>query len=94
MGDRPTEAGWQLFTTLVRFDTVSHGHFKCNRRRIVDYPNLWAYTRELYQRPGVADTVKLDHVKRHYFLTHPQINPTRIIPAGPIIDWDEPHGRD
>lgn len=93
-GDRITEADWRLFTTLVRFDAVYVGHFKCNIRRVVDYPRLWAYTRELFQVPGVADTVNLDHIKRHYYTSHPQINPTGIIPAGPAIDFERPHGRD
>jgi putative glutathione S-transferase len=93
VGDRITEADWRLFTTLVRFDAVYVGHFKCNLRRLVDYPNLWAYARELYQIPGVSGTVNLDHIKRHYYTSHPMINPTRIIPAGPVIDFDEPHGR-
>ncbi|WP_417524746.1 glutathione S-transferase family protein [Marinovum sp.] len=94
MGDRLTEADWRLFTTLVRFDHVYHGHFKCNRARIVDYPNLWAYTRELYQMPGVAETVNFDHIRRHYHYSHDTINPHRIIPIGPEIDFDAPHGRD
>ena len=93
MGDTLTEADWRLFTTLVRFDKVYHTHFKCNRRRIVDYPNLWAYTRELYQFPGVADTVHFDHIVRHYHYSHDNINPHRIIPINPVIDFDEPHGR-
>ncbi|CTQ33774.1 glutathione S-transferase family protein [Jannaschia rubra] len=93
-GDRLTEADWRLFTTLVRFDTVYYGHFKCNRRRIVDYPNLWAYTRELFQHPGVAGTVDLDHISRHYHFSHDTINPHRIVPVGPDIDWTAPHGRD
>ena len=93
MGDRITEADWRLFTTLIRFDTVYHGHFKCNRRRIVDYPNLWGYTRELYQWPGVAETVNLDHIARHYHYSHESINPHRIVPIGPILDLDAPHGR-
>lgn len=92
-GDQITEADWRLFMTLVRFDPVYVGHFKCNLRRIVDYPNLWGYTRELYQQPGVRDTVSFDHIKTHYYATHPTINPTGIVPVGPIIDWDEPHGR-
>lgn len=92
-GDRITEADWRLFMTLVRFDPVYVGHFKCNVKRIVDLPNLWAYTRDLYQQPGVADTVSIDHIKTHYYTTHPSINPTRIVPVGPAIDWDEPHGR-
>lgn len=93
MGDTLTEADWRLFTTLVRFDKVYHTHFKCNRRRIVDYPNLWAYTRELYQFPGVAGTVHFDHIVRHYHYSHDNINPHRIIPINPVIDFDEPHGR-
>lgn len=92
-GERITEADWRLFTTLIRFDLVYHLHFKCNRRRIVDYPNLWAYTRELYQWPGVADTVNFDHIVRHYHYSHETINPHRIIPINPILDWAEPHGR-
>ena len=94
VGDRITEADWRLFTTLVRFDSVYHLHFKCNRRRIIDYPNLWAYTRELYQQPGVAETVNLDHIVRHYHYSHETINPYRIIPINPVLDFDAPHGRD
>ena len=94
LGDRLTEADWRLFPTLVRFDSVYHLHFKCNRKRIVDYPNLWAYTRELYQVPGVAETVNLDHIVRHYHYSHDTINPHRIIPINPILDFDAPHGRD
>ena len=93
MGDRITEADWRLFTTLVRFDAVYHLHFKCNRKRLVDYPNLWAYTRELYQTPGVAETVNLDHIVRHYHYSHDSINPHRIIPINPILNFDAPHGR-
>ena len=93
VGDQVTEADWRLFTTLVRFDPVYHGHFKCNRRRLIDYPNLWAYARELYQWPGVAGTVWPSHYIRHYHYSHDTINPHRIIPIGPLIDWDEPHGR-
>ena len=93
LGDRLTEADWRLFPTLVRFDAVYHGHFKCNLRRLVDYPNLWGYTRELHQLPGIAATVALDEIKRHYYVTHPQINPSRIVPLGPAIDFDAPHGR-
>jgi putative glutathione S-transferase len=93
MGDRVTEADWRLFTTLVRFDKVYHGHFKCNRARIVDYPNLWAYVRELYQWPGVAATVNFDHITRHYHYSHETINPHRIVPIGPARDFDAPHGR-
>lgn len=93
-GDQITEADWRLFTTLVRFDPVYHLHFKCNRKRLVDYPNLWAYTRELYQVPGVADTVGMEHIVRHYHYSHDTINPNRIIPINAQIDWMEPHGRD
>jgi len=93
-GDRLTEADWRLFTTLLRFDPVYHGHFKCNRKRLVDYPNLWALTRELYQVPGVAETVNMDHITRHYYGSHETINPTRIVPVGPVLDYREPHGRD
>jgi glutathionyl-hydroquinone reductase len=93
VGDTLTEADWRLFTTLVRFDNVYHLHFKCNRRRIIDYPNLWAYTRELYQVPGVAETVKMDHIVRHYHYSHETINPNRIIPINPNIDFNAPHGR-
>ncbi|MFT4035733.1 MAG: glutathione S-transferase family protein [Patulibacter sp.] len=92
-GDQITEADWRLAMTLFRFDVVYVGHFKCNIRRIEDYPNLWGYTRDLYQQPGVAETVNFDHIKRHYYATHEQINPTQIVPAGPLIDWDAPHGR-
>ncbi|MBY6117984.1 MULTISPECIES: glutathione S-transferase family protein [Mameliella] len=94
MGDRITEADWRLFTTLIRFDKVYHGHFKCNRARIVDYPNLWAYTRELYQWPGVAETVNFDHITRHYHYSHETVNPHRIVPIGPELDLGAPHGRD
>lgn len=92
-GERLTEADWRLFTTLVRFDVVYHGHFKCNLRRIADYPSLWSYTRELYQVPGIADTVNLDHIKHHYYASHRTINPTGIVPLGPIIDFAAPHDR-
>ncbi|MBM7068627.1 glutathione S-transferase family protein [Actibacterium sp. 188UL27-1] len=94
MGDRVTEADWRLFPTLVRFDPVYHLHFKCNRRRLIDYPNLWAYTRELYQWPGVAETVNTDHIVRHYHYSHETINPHRIIPINPEINWTAPHGRE
>lgn len=93
VGDRITEADWRLFTTLVRFDSVYYSHFKCNLRRLVDYPNLWGYTRELYQLPGVADTVNLDHIKQHYYTSHPALNPSGIVPRGPVIDFDAPHAR-
>ena len=93
MGARLTEADWRLFTTLVRFDSVYHLHFKCNRKRIIDYPNLWAYTRELYQIEGVAKTVNMQHIVRHYHYSHDTINPNRIIPTNPELDFLEPHGR-
>lgn len=93
-GDRLTEADVRLFTTLARFDAVYHTHFKCNLRRLVDYPNLWGYARDLYQRTGFGDTTDLDHIKRHYYQTHPHINPTRIVPKGPAVDWSAPHDRD
>jgi putative glutathione S-transferase len=93
-GARIVEADWRLFCTLVRFDAVYHGHFKCNLRRIVDYPNLDAYLRDLYQVAGIAETVNLDHIKRHYYVTHTDINPTRIVPVGPALDLDRPHGRE
>ena len=94
VGSRITEADWRLFTTLVRFDAVYVGHFKCNLRRIADYPNLSGYLRELYQVPGVAETVNFDHIKRHYYQSHPTINPTGIVPLGPELDLTSPHGRD
>jgi putative glutathione S-transferase len=94
VGDAITEADWRLFTTLVRFDAVYVGHFKCNLRRLVDYPNLWDYTRQLYQVPGVAATVHMDHIKEHYCRSHQTINPTRIVPKGPDLDFTAPHGRD
>ncbi len=93
IGDRLTEADWRLFTTLARFDAVYHLHFKCNRSRLIDYPNLWAYARELFQMPGVSETVNFDHIVRHYHYSHDSINPNRIIPINPVIDWTEPHGR-
>ncbi|MXQ08531.1 glutathione S-transferase family protein [Alphaproteobacteria bacterium GH1-50] len=93
MGDRITEADWRLVTTLFRFDPVYHLHFKCNRRRLIDYPNLWGFARELYQWQGVAETVNFDHIVRHYHYSHETINPNRIIPINPVLDWDEPHGR-
>ncbi len=93
LGERMTEADWRLFPTLIRFDAVYHGHFKCNLRRIVDYPQLWPYLRDLYQHDGVRATVNLDHIKRHYYVTHEQINPTRIVPIGPELDLEAPHGR-
>lgn len=93
MGDRLTEADWRLFTTLARFDAVYHLHFKCNRRRLIDYEYLWPYARELFQIPGVAETVAFDHFVRHYHYSHETINPHRIIPINPVIDWSEPHRR-
>ncbi|MHB1539543.1 MAG: glutathione S-transferase C-terminal domain-containing protein, partial [Solirubrobacteraceae bacterium] len=92
-GERITEADWRAFPTLVRFDEVYHVHFRCNYRRIVEYPNLWAYTRELYQWPAVAETVAMDQIKRHYYTTHAELNPKGIIPRGPQPDWLTPHGR-
>jgi putative glutathione S-transferase len=93
VGSQITEVDIRLFTTLVRFDAVYYGHFKCNLRRLVDYPNLWGYARDLYQRPGFGDTVDFDHIKRHYYMTQEKLNPTRIVPKGPIVDWAVPHGR-
>ena len=92
-GDTPTEADWRLWTTLYRFDLVYHGHFKCNIRRLVDYPNLWPYACDLYQWPGIAETVNPMHAQRHYYESHDMVNPTRVVPAGPDIDWEKPHGR-
>ena len=92
-GARLTEADWRLFTTLVRFDAVYYSHFKCNLRRLVDYANLSNYVRELYQVPGVGDTVNLDHIKRHYFMSMTAINPTRVVPLGPLLDFAAPHDR-
>jgi putative glutathione S-transferase len=94
VGAQLTEADIRLFTTLVRFDAVYFGHFKCNLRRLVDYPTLWGYARDLYQREGFGDTVDFDHIKRHYYMTHDRLNPSRIVPLGPIVDWSAPHGRD
>jgi putative glutathione S-transferase len=94
MGARITEADWRLWTTLVRFDLVYHGHFKCNRRKLAEHPALWAYARELYQWPGVAGTVDFAHIARHYHYSHETINPHRIVPTGPALDWDAPHGRE
>jgi putative glutathione S-transferase len=93
-GPQIVEADIRLFVTLIRFDSVYNGHFKCNLRRIVDYPNLWGYTRDLYAIPGIAPTVNFDHIKRHYYMTHDEINPTRIVPLGPILDLSAPHGRE
>jgi putative glutathione S-transferase len=94
LGDEITEADWRLFVTLVRFDAVYVGHFKCNLRRIADYAHLSGYVRDLYQRPGIADTVDFDHIKRHYYVTHPQINPTRVVPKGPELDLWAAHDRE
>jgi putative glutathione S-transferase len=94
LGDRLTEADVRLFTTLVRFDAVYHGHFKCNRTKLTEMPVLWAYARDLFQTPGFGETVDFDHIKRHYYGTHEMINPTRIVPRGPDLSgWSEPHGR-
>ncbi|MDC0739245.1 glutathione S-transferase family protein [Cognatishimia sp. SS12] len=93
MGDQLTEADWRLFTTLIRFDPVYHLHFKCNRKRLIDYPNLWAYTRDLYQHADVAETVNLPHIVRHYHYSHESINPHRILPINPVLDYLAPHGR-
>jgi putative glutathione S-transferase len=93
-GNRIVETDWRLFCTLVRFDAVYHGHFKCNIRRIIDYPNLQGYLLDLYQQPGIAATVNFDHIKRHYYYTHDDINPTRIVPIGPAMDLMKPHGRE
>ena len=93
-GDQPLEADWRLLPTLLRFDLVYNGHFKCNLKRLVDYPNLWAYTRDLYQWPGIRQTCNFEHAKRHYLESHESVNPHRIVPIGPAIDFDEPHGRE
>lgn len=92
-GARPVEADWRLFCTLVRFDAVYFGHFKCNLRRIVDFPQLQGYLCDLYGQPGIAETVNLDHIKRHYYMTHEDLNPTRIVPLGPVLDFTAPHTR-
>ena len=92
-GERITEADIRLFTTLVRLDAVYVGHFKCNLKRLVDYPELWAYARELYQLPEIAPTVDFFHIKQHYYGSHASVNPTGIVPLGPLIDWTLPHGR-
>ena len=90
-GSRLTEADWRLFTTLVRFDWVYHGHFKCNLKRLVDFKHLWGYTLELAQQPGVAETINRQHIIDHYYGSHPQINPTAVRPIGPTLDFNEPH---
>lgn len=92
-GNTLTEADWRLFTTLVRFDSVYVGHFKCNQKRIVDYPNLWGFVRDLYQVKGVAETVNMQHIKTHYYVSHDMINPTSVVPKGPEIDFMAPHDR-
>jgi putative glutathione S-transferase len=93
VGHQLTEADWRLFTTLIRFDSVYHGHFKCNLRRVADYPNLWNYLLDLYQVPGIAETVSIDQIKRHYYGSQRQVNPTGIVPIGPLIDFTAPHDR-
>jgi len=93
-GNHIVEADWRLFCTLIRFDSVYYGHFKCNLRRIIDYPNLQGYLMDLYQQPGITGTVNFDHIKRHYYITHTQINPTRIVPIGPVLDLRKPHNRE
>ena len=87
VGEQLTEADWRLFMTLVRFDSAYYGHFKCNLRELREYPNLWRYTRELYNYPGIKETVNFYHIKHHYYGSHPTINPNRIVPFGPILDW-------
>jgi glutathionyl-hydroquinone reductase len=94
LGSRLTEADIRLFTTLIRFDPVYHGHFKCNRRRILDYPNLWGFLRDVYQTPGVAETVHVDFIKRHYYGSHANLNPSRIVPIGPELNYETAHGRE
>ena len=93
-GDKLTEADWRLFTTLARFDLVYHTHFKCNHKRLTDYPNLWAYTRQLYQHPDIAETVHFDHIVRHYHFSQTTVNPHQIIPINPTVDFSAPHERD
>jgi putative glutathione S-transferase len=88
-----TEADIRLWVTLARFDSVYYSHFKANQRRITDYPNLWGYARDLYARPAFRNTTRFDQIKRHYYMTHPKLNPSRIVPDGPVLDWDAPHGR-
>ena len=92
-GQHPVETDWRLFVTLIRFDPVYHGHFKCNLKRIIDYPNLFGYLKDLYQYQGISDSVNFDHIKRHYYITHDDINPTRIVPIGPDQDLQAAHGR-
>jgi putative glutathione S-transferase len=93
-GDAPVETDWRLFTTLVRFDAVYNIHFKCSLRKVVEYEHLWPYLRDLYQQPGIAGTVRMDEIRRHYYCTHPQINPSRIVAVRPADDLTEPHGRE
>ncbi|WP_328528533.1 glutathione S-transferase C-terminal domain-containing protein [Nocardioides sp. NBC_00368] len=95
VGDQLTESDIRLFTTLARFDAVYHGHFKCNRQKLVEFPALWAYARDLYQTPGIGETLDFDQIKQHYYIVHTDLNPTQIVPAGPDLSgWDEPHGRE
>jgi putative glutathione S-transferase len=94
LGDEITEADWRLFTTLVRFDAVYHYHFKCNLRRLSDHPALWGYARDLFQQPRIAETVRFDEIRSHYYRTHPSINPLGIVPIGPELDFAAPHGRE
>ena len=94
VGSALTEADVRLWVTLARFDSVYYSHFKTSIRRLTDYPSLWGYARDLYSRPAFRETTNFDHIKRHYFTTHPHINPTRIVPDGPLLDWDSPHGRE
>jgi putative glutathione S-transferase len=93
-GNRIVESDWRLFCTLIRFDVVYYIHFKCSLRRVLDYPNLQAYLMDTYQQPGIAETVNFDHIKRHYYMTHEAINPTSLVPIGPILDLTSPHGRE
>ena len=93
VGNTLTEADLRLFPTLVRFDAVYFGHFRCNLKRLVDFPSLWAYTREIYQMPHIAETVDMDHIKRHYYMTHASLNPSGVVPVGPEVNFDQPHGR-
>lgn len=94
LGNKPLEADWRLFPTLFRFDAIYVGHFKCSKKRIMDYSNLWAYARDLYQWPGIANTTNMLHAKRHYYTSHVTINPNRIVPIDQVIDWNRPHGRE
>src|SRR5579863_4928246 len=93
-GSRFVETDWRFFVTLIRFDAVYYGHFKCNLWRVLDYPNLWGYLKDLYQYDGISETVNFDHIKRHYYMTHEEINPNRIVPLGPVLELASPHGRD